>query len=86
MTDEGKKLRYGEVGINSVCRKSELVCKSFLVVGIKNNLSGANKHMVHSETDTEMILGNEGDDEVFHCFTAQNITAATANANKSLME
>ena len=38
--------------------------------------------MIQLETDSEMIFGEEDDNEVFHSFTAQDIAAASANINR----
>ena len=39
-----------------------------------------------SETDIKTIFSDEDDNEVFHDFTAHDITAATAKTNKFPIE
>ena len=51
-------------------------------MGKNSNLNGADDHMVQSKTDMETIF----DDDVFHSFTAQDISAGTADINKLLIE
>ena len=49
-------------------------------MGINSNLNGDDDHMIQLETQIGMIFDAKDDNEVFfHGFTAQNITAATAN-------
>ena len=50
---------------------------------MNSNLKDANDHMILLETDIKTIF--DIDDEVFHGFTAQGITAATANINQLLI-
>ena len=52
-------------------------------MSIISNFCGADGYIVWSETDIEIILEDEHDDEVL---LHQDITATTANINKLLIE
>ena len=69
-------------GVNSLCQKPELVCKSFMVTCMSSNLRHADDHIILLETDIKMIFNY---DEVLHSFVAKDTTAGTANINKLLM-
>ena len=85
ISDGRKKVRSGTINHIAPLSK-QLVHKSYLFTGISNNLNGANYHMIQSETDIVMIFSDEDDDEMFERFTAKDLTAATEDINKQLMD
>ena len=52
-------------GVNYLLEKPDLLCKSFLVVGINSNFSCADDDMIWLEIDIEMIFSGEHDDDIF---------------------
>ena len=71
-------------GVRSLREKTELVRKSFVVMGINASLNGSDDHLIRSE-EVDAIFAEE-DDEEFEGFTAEDIAAPTDSLNSLLME
>ena len=65
--------------------KPDLMCKSYLVIGLSSIINGTNDYITWSETDIEKIFADD-DDELFQGFTASDTVVAATENIKTLLK